>query len=148
MQVALLMEYPASKESMVAAQCLAMPDHPGSALPLGERLKQLRRERGWSQADLAAKVGADAGQISRYENGRMTPSAEAVVKLAEALDIATDYLLVDASPRRALHAPENILGDRLTAVAQLNDDELTVLNGVIDGLVAKNRLQALANDIN
>lgn len=55
------------EEPNVSAQWLAMAEP--SALPLGERLKQLRQERGWSQAELAAKVGADAGQISRYENG-------------------------------------------------------------------------------
>ena len=76
-----------------------MSDHdPATALPLGGRLKQLRGEHGSSQADLAAKIGTDAGQISRYENGRMSPSAEAVVRLAEILDVSTDYLLIDTSP--------------------------------------------------
>ncbi|MDQ6722351.1 MAG: helix-turn-helix domain-containing protein [Candidatus Dormibacteraeota bacterium] len=141
------MKHYARKEAPVVAQWVVMAEHDGPALPLGERLKQLRRERSWSQADLAAKVGADAGQISRYENGRMTPSAEAVVKLAEVLDVTTDYLLVDDSPRRSLHAPENILGDRLGTVAELTDDELGVLRSVIDGLVAKSRLRALAGGV-
>lgn len=140
------MKHSAREEAPVAPEWLVMAEH-GSALPLGERLKQLRRERSWSQADLAAKVGGDAGQISRYENGRMTPSAEAVVKLAEVLDVSTDYLLVDDSPRRALHGPENILGDRLAAVTELTDDELGVLRSVIDGLVAKSRLRALAGGV-
>lgn len=131
----------------MAAQWLAMADHAGTTLPLGERLKQLRRERSWSQADLATKVGADAGQISRYENGHMTPSAEAVAKLAEVLDVSTDYLLFEASPRRALHAPENALGDRLAVVAELSDEELGVLRSVIDGLVAKSRLRTLAGGV-
>ena len=77
----------------------------------------------------------------------MTPSAEAVVKIAEALDVTTDYLLVETSPRRSLHAPENILGDRLAVVAELPDDDLGVLRSVIDGLVAKTRLRALAGGV-
>jgi transcriptional regulator with XRE-family HTH domain len=133
------------EKATVSAQWLAMAE-PGT-LPLGERLKQLRQERGWSQAELAAKVGADAGQISRYENGRMTPSAEAVVKIAETLDVTTDYLLVETSPRRSLHAPENILGDCLATIAELADDDLGVLRSVIDGLVAKSRLKTLAGEI-
>ena len=59
-------------------------------MPLGETAKALRKERGWSQADLASRVGGDAGQISRYENGKISPSVDVVVKLAEAFDIATD----------------------------------------------------------
>lgn len=131
----------------MAAQWRAMAEHAPSALPLGERLKQLRRDRGWSQADLAIQVGADAGQISRYENGHMTPSAEAMAKLAEILDVSCDYLLIESSPRRALHAPENALGDRLAVVAELSDEELAVLRSVIDGVVAKSRLRALANGV-
>ncbi|WP_372442062.1 helix-turn-helix domain-containing protein [Nocardioides limicola] len=34
---------------------------------------------GWSQADLATKINGDGGQISRYENGKITPSVEAIV---------------------------------------------------------------------
>jgi transcriptional regulator with XRE-family HTH domain len=118
-----------------------------TALPLGERLKQLRRELGWSQADLAAKIGADAGQISRYENGHMTPSAEAVAKLAEVLDVSADYLLIDSSTRRSLRSPENVLGDHLALVAELGEDELAVVRSVIDGLVAKKRLRTLAGGL-
>jgi transcriptional regulator with XRE-family HTH domain len=118
-----------------------------TALPLGERLKQLRRERGWSQADLAARIGADAGQISRYENGHMTPSAEAVAKIAEVLDVSADYLLIDSSTRRSLRSPENVLGDHLALVAELGDDELAVVRSVIDGLVAKKRLRTLAGGL-
>jgi hypothetical protein len=77
----------------------------------------------------------------------MTPSAEAVVRLAETLDVTTDYLLIDDSPRRPLHAPENILGDRINAITELTEDELGVVRSVIDGLVAKNRLRALAGGL-
>ena len=77
----------------------------------------------------------------------MTPSAEAVVKIAEALDVTTDYLLVEASPRRSLNAPESILGGRLAIVAELLLDDLGVLRSVIGGLVAKSRLKALAGGI-
>lgn len=141
------MQLPPCRPLPVVAQWTAMPDRDETTLPLGERLKQLRQEHGWSQADLAAKIGTDPGQISRYENGKMTPSAEAVVRLAEVLDVTTDYLLIDSSPRRALHAPENVLGDRLNSVSELTADELTVVLSVIDGLVAKNRLRALAGGL-
>ncbi len=141
------MQVPPCTRLPVGAQWLAMPDRDEIALPLGERLKQLRQERGWSQADLAAKVGTDPGQISRYENGKMTPSAEAVVRVAEVLDVSTDYLLIESSPRRTLHAPENVLGDRLSTVSELTEDELGVVLSVIDGLVAKNRLRTLAGGL-
>lgn len=142
------MQHHPCAEPVVVAQWAAMSDHDqASPLPLGGRLKQLRAEHGWSQADLATKIGTDAGQISRYENGRMSPSAEALVRLAEILDVTTDYLLIDHSPRRSLHTPENALGEHLNNIAELGPDELTVIRSVIDGLVAKHRLQTLAGGL-
>ncbi|MEE9964908.1 MAG: helix-turn-helix domain-containing protein [Propionicimonas sp.] len=36
----------------------------------GDRLKTLRTEHGWPQANLADKVGSNARQVSRYEHRR------------------------------------------------------------------------------
>lgn len=64
-------------------------------MPLGERIKLLRKEKGYSQDKLAKQIGADARQISRYETGKITPSAEALVKFVEVFDVSIDYLLVE-----------------------------------------------------
>jgi transcriptional regulator with XRE-family HTH domain len=147
MLVASKMQQHLCKERPVAAEWLVMTSHEGANLPLGERLKQLRQGRGWSQADLAAKIGTDPGQISRYENGRMTPSAEAVARLAEVIDVSCDYLLIDSCSRRPLHTPGDVLGDRLGAIAELDDDDRHSLLNVIDALVAKTRMKALTASI-
>ena len=75
----------------------------------GDRLKALRTERGWSQAELAEKIGSDARQVSRYENGRVAPSLDVLAKIADTLDISVDYLVIHTAPRRPLHPPENPL---------------------------------------
>lgn len=67
---------------------------------LGARLKALRTERGWSQADLATRIDSDARQVSRYENSRISPSLEDLVRIAETLDITVDYLVVETATRR------------------------------------------------
>lgn len=112
-------------------------------MPLGDRIKELRKERGWSQDELAAKAGSDARGISRYENGRITPSLDALVRIAEALNVSLDHLAIDDIPRRPLHAPENILGDRLAGIAELDDADLASLLNVVDALVAKKRIRAV-----
>jgi transcriptional regulator with XRE-family HTH domain len=113
-------------------------------MPLGERIKELRKEAGWSQGELADKVSTDARQISRYENARITPSLDALVRIAEALNVSVDHLVFDDVPRRPLRGPENILGDRLAAIAELSDDDRHSLLNVIDGLVTKSRIKAIA----
>lgn len=111
---------------------------------LGDRIKQLRTEAGWSQGELADKVGTDARQISRYENGRITPSLDALARIAETLNVSLDHLVFDDIPRRPLHTPENVLGDRLAAIAELDDDNRHSLLNVIDGLVTKARIKTIA----
>jgi transcriptional regulator with XRE-family HTH domain len=68
-------------------------------LTFGERVAFLRRRRGFTQADLAAKIGIRGNTISRIEKG--TPGklgfedvkGRTVVALARHLRVSTDYLL-------------------------------------------------------
>ena len=129
----------------------ATTPHPGDhAMPLGDRLKELRTQAGWSQGQLAERVGTDARQISRYENSRITPSVDVLARIAEALDTSLDHLVFDDIPRRALRAADNPHGDRLDAINELDPEALAALTNVIDvidGLVAKSRLHTLAGGL-
>jgi transcriptional regulator with XRE-family HTH domain len=56
---------------------------------LGTRLKRLREERGWSQAQLAERVGLTQAYIALLETGkRKRPSRPAIKVLADALGVA------------------------------------------------------------
>ncbi len=116
-------------------------------MALADRVKQLRNEHGWSQGELAEQVGADPAQISRYENGRITPSADALVRLAETFDVSCDYLLLDDAPRRPFRSPEDGLGDRLAGLNELGDHDRELVLSFIDALVTKTRLKALAGGV-
>jgi transcriptional regulator with XRE-family HTH domain len=116
-------------------------------MPLGERMKELRKQHGWSQGELAEKVGTDARQISRYENGRITPSLDVVARLAEVLNISIDYLVIEGAVPRPLHVADHGLGERLGSLGELSEEDRASLLNVFDALVAKNRLKALAGDI-
>jgi len=123
-------------------------DHGEVAMALGERIRELRKEKGWSQAELGELVGTDSQHISRYETGRITPSVDALVRLAAALDVSTDYLVKEGVPRKVLdgHALGK-LGQRLGDLAELSEADQELVSQVIDGLLAKSRLKALAGDI-
>ena len=122
-------------------------DEPGAPhMALAERVKQLRTERAWSQSDLAEAIGADPAQISRYENGRITPSADALVRLAQIFDVSCGYLLIDDAPRRPHRSPEDTLGPRLHNLHELNPHDRELVHAFIDALVTKTRLKHLANE--
>ena len=58
----------------------------------GERLRELRKERGLNREQVAEKVGVLPRTITFYEtNGRM-PSAEKLYALAEFFEVSLDYL--------------------------------------------------------
>ncbi|MDP9074387.1 MAG: helix-turn-helix domain-containing protein [Actinomycetota bacterium] len=116
-------------------------------MALADRVKQLRNEHSWSQGELAERIGADPAQISRYENGRITPSADALVRLAETFGVSCDYLLVNDAPRRPFRSPEDSLGDRLAGLGELGDHDRELVLSFIDALVTKTRLKALAGGI-
>ena len=58
-----------------------------------ERLKELRQERGLSQAELAKAIDTAQPNIARWENGFNDPSSTQLVKLADYLNCTTDFLL-------------------------------------------------------
>lgn len=59
----------------------------------GERLKELRIEKGVGQNKLAKDLGLSNASISYWENGKQEPSASAVYKLALYFGVSADYLL-------------------------------------------------------
>lgn len=59
-----------------------------------DRLRKTRLDRGLSQADLAKRAGLQPAAISHFETEERSPSFENLRRLADALEISIDYLLV------------------------------------------------------
>lgn len=68
---------------------------------LGERVQQLRESKGLSQVDLAGKmIGKfDTTNISRIESGRTNPTIFTLFRIAEALEIPLNEILVFETPK-------------------------------------------------
>jgi transcriptional regulator with XRE-family HTH domain len=60
---------------------------------LGERLAQIRKERGLTQKEVAKRTGLIQALVSDYERGRLRLAADMIVRFAVALGITTDELL-------------------------------------------------------
>ena len=57
------------------------------------RIKELRRENGWRQEDLAKKLQASRQAIGNYETGERVPDVETILALCEIFGCTADYLL-------------------------------------------------------
>ena len=70
---------------------------------VGQRVARARREHGWSQEQLAARVEVEPVTLSRLENGKRALSLSTLAEIASALEIGLGDLL---DVRRDLPAPE------------------------------------------
>jgi putative transcriptional regulator len=59
---------------------------------LTNRLREARAERGWTQADLAERVGVTRKTVNTVENGVFVPSTTLALKLARALETTVEAL--------------------------------------------------------
>ncbi len=62
-------------------------------MKLNQRIHSLRIKCGLTQKELSEIIGVSVVSIGGWENGTRKPSAEAVIALAKALNVTTDYLL-------------------------------------------------------
>ena len=60
---------------------------------IGERIKTLRKKRGYNQKDLANLLGKSLRTIQKYESGEIEVSIAMVNELAKVLDTTSTYLL-------------------------------------------------------
>lgn len=59
----------------------------------GERIKELRTEKGWTQAELAARMQCNQQTVSRYEQERIDLSTDMIIRLCHIFKVSADYLL-------------------------------------------------------
>ena len=59
----------------------------------GDRIRELRDAKGWTQDDLADAAQVHRVTVAKYETGRLEPKSKTLGKLAAALNVDTDYLL-------------------------------------------------------
>lgn len=60
---------------------------------IGQRIKETRVSRGWSQEDLAKEVGVTKFLICRYENETVLPQPKTLARIACALNTDMEYLM-------------------------------------------------------
>lgn len=113
---------------------------------VGERIKVLRTQLELTQSDLAEKVGLTYVQIGRYEKRGVTPSADVLNKIADALNTTSDFLMNGSTNDKATaQIVDNELLTLFKSVEQLNDNDKSLIKTVIDALVTKRQIQQLAH---
>ena len=107
----------------------------GSSEPFAGRLRTARAKRALSQGRLAKRAGLQPSAISHFETGTRKPSFDNLRRLADALDVTTDYLLGRTTDPRAPAGADRLHRqlDRLTA------DDRDIAEDFLEMLAAKAR---------
>ena len=62
-------------------------------MTLAEKITLLRRQRGWSQEDLAERMGVSRQSVSKWESAQSIPDINRILELSRIFEVSTDYLL-------------------------------------------------------
>lgn len=104
-----------------------------------KRLSTARGMRGLSQKGLASKTGLQQVAISFFETGRRTPSLGNLRRLADALEVTTDYLMGRSD---FAESPVQTLSSSLRNDRSLSSKDVKVLRRLVEKIMrAKNRQQ-------
>lgn len=62
---------------------------------LADKIIYLRKKSGWSQEELAEKLGVTRQSVSKWEGAQSVPDLERILQLGKVFGVSTDYLLKD-----------------------------------------------------
>lgn len=113
----------------------AKPDH-GFLRRFGAKLRQLRQQKGLSQAQLGKRVKIGSRTVFLYEQGRMAPSIEVVARLARFFHVTTDELIFDDEAQLKAVQDRDLI-ECLTQADQLSRRERSLIKDLIEMLLIK-----------
>ena len=92
---------------------------------LGQRIGEMRAAFGWSQVELAKRLGVAKQTVSNWENDNIQPSIEMLVRLAKLFNVSTDYLLgLDEVPRLGVEGlPASFIAHLALIIEDFKDQE-------------------------
>ena len=108
----------------------------------GTRLKRLRKQKKWTQKELASKLDIGFSQFNKYECGLHIPPIEKLIQLSELFDTSLDYLLTgDRSEDKPLH---NIrLLERFRELENFKIDDQEAIIAILDAMIVKNKVEGV-----
>ncbi len=106
----------------------------------GARVKRLRKQKKWTQKELAKKLETRFSMLNKYECGLHIPPADKLIKLAEIFETTVDYLLTgDHTEERPLH---NIrLVERLQILEQFQAEDMEAVLKFLDAFIVKAKME-------
>lgn len=123
--------------SMNDSKTLRKPPLPAS---VGGRIRELRKERGWNQRDLAAQANVTQTRLSKYENGTHQVPLGTLMRIASAFALPVDALLPDTGDMPRDPRDAELLA-RLRSLVSLGPEEKAVACSLLDTVLAMRKIR-------
>jgi transcriptional regulator with XRE-family HTH domain len=106
----------------------------------GLRLKELRKQKGWTQKELANQIDIRFAQLNKYECGMHIPPIEKLIQLSDILGVTLDYLIM--GNRDQIQPLHNVrLIERLQELESFDSDDQEAIIKLIDAMIVKRRVE-------
>ena len=105
----------------------------------GARLKTLRKNKKWTQKELANKLNIGLSQYNKYECGMHIPPIEKLIQISNLFDTTLDYLLKgNETDMTELHSIK--LMKRFREMVNFDEEEQDAILQVLDAMIMKNKM--------
>ena len=109
------------------------------------KLRDLRKRRGWSQGQLAQKIGADLQRVSKYERGVIWPTMELMVAIARAFDVTVDFLIRDEKHAAVGKIKNQELLNQLEEINDLPEEDQKTVVSFLDAFIKRRKFEELVH---
>ncbi len=105
----------------------------------GDRLKTMRKQKSWTQKELAGMLNIGLSQFNKYESGMHIPPIEKLIQLSDLFDTTVDYL-VKGTETDMVKLHNSKLLKRFQEIEYFGDEEQNTVLQLLDAMIMKNKM--------
>ena len=111
-------------------------------MPFAEKLSRMRKEKGFTQQEMAKKAGVGIAQLRRYEGGTSSPTLEIIKNISRTLGVTTDELIFDENEGVANNKiMDRQLLEQFEVVSAMRQQEKNAIKIILESMILKSRLE-------
>jgi len=116
----------------------------GLLMPFAEKLSTFRNNKGYTQQEMAKKIGIGIAQIRRYEAGKSSPTLEVIRNIAKTLGVSTDELIFDRDDElSSAKISDRKLLEQFEMIAKLNPHDKDAVKTILESVIIKSKLEEI-----
>jgi len=113
-------------------------------MPFAEKLTKLRKDKGFTQQELAQRARIGIAQMRRYEKGSSSPTLEVIKNIAKTLSVSADELIFDEGEGIvASKIQDRELLEQFEQISMLTPQDKEALKTIIESMIMKIKLQQI-----